>query len=109
MPDAIAPGPWFQWHIDRFHAARRASRCWPTTKPAIQAYRSGRSLGVQFHPELTVSILEGWLVDATAEELDLLEGTPEDLLAETVERQEEARPHADALVDHFLTDIARLI
>ena len=107
VPDAIAPGPWFQWHIDRFRLPEGVDVL-AHNEAGIQAFRSGRSLGVQFHPELTVSILEGWLVAASAEELDLFEGTPDDLLAETIARQEEARPHADALVDHFLSDVAHL-
>ena len=108
VPDLIAPGPWFQWHVDRFNLPDDVEVL-AHNEAAIQAYRKGRSFGVQFHPELTVSILERWLVDATHDELALLDGTPDGLLAETVERQREARPHCDALVDHYLADIARLI
>lgn len=108
VPDRIASGPWFQWHIDRFHLPDDVEVL-AHNEAAIQAYRKGRSLGTQFHPELTVSILERWLVDATHEELGLLEGTVDDLLAETHERQQEAKPHCDVLVDHFLTDVAGLL
>jgi GMP synthase-like glutamine amidotransferase len=104
---AIAPGPWFQWHVDRFHLPD-AVEVLAHNEAGTQAYRSGRSLAVQFHPELTVPILQGWLAEAPADELDLLDGTPETLLAETAQRQEEARPNADALVDHFLHDVARV-
>ena len=107
-PTAIAPGPWFQWHVDRFQLPA-AVEVLAENEACIQAFRAGRSLGVQFHPELTVSILEGWLAAATEEDLALLQGSPEDLLAETRQRQDEARPHADALVDHFLTEVAGLI
>ena len=62
---------------------------------------------MQFHPELTDEILEGWLADADEAELRHLDGTPEGLLAETAERQEQARPHTDALVDHFLARCRR--
>jgi GMP synthase-like glutamine amidotransferase len=107
VPDLIAPGPWFQWHVDRFSLPPGVDVL-AENDAAVQAFRLGRSLGTQFHPELTVSILERWLVDATHDELGLLDGTPEDLLAETVQRQEEARPHCDALVDGFLRDVADL-
>ncbi len=108
IPEAIATGPWFQWHIDRFRLPEDVDVL-AHNEAGTQAYRSGCSFAVQFHPELTASILEGWLVDAKEDELCLLQGTPEDLLAETLQRQEEARPNTDALVDHFLTDVARLI
>ncbi len=108
MPDAIAPGPWFQWHFDRFTVPDGAT---VLAQSAVgpQAFRIGRSLGLQFHPELTTSILEGWLADADEAELRHLDVSADALLEETAICQEQARPHTDALVDHFLTDIAHLI
>ena len=108
VPDLLAPGPWFQWHFDRFTVPEGATTL-ADSDSGVQAFRTGRSLGVQFHPELTTEILEGWLADADEAELRHLDGTPAGLLAETAERQEEARPHTDALVDRFLTDIAGLV
>ena len=104
----LAPGPWFQWHFDRFTVPEGATIL-ADSDSGVQAFRTGRSLGVQFHPELTTEILEGWLADADEAELRHLDGTPEGLLAETAERQEQARPHTDALVDHFLTTVAGLV
>lgn len=108
IPDVLAPGPWFQWHFDRFTVPEGATIL-AHSDSGVQAFRTGRSLGVQFHPELTSEILEGWLADADEAELRHLDGTPEGLLAETAECQEQARPHTDALVDHFLTTVARLV
>ncbi|HYF44808.1 MAG TPA: type 1 glutamine amidotransferase [Acidimicrobiales bacterium] len=102
-PELVAPGPWFQWHVDRF-LVPDGVEVLARNDAGTQAFRAGRSLGVQFHPELTVPILEGWLVAATEDELQLLDGTVDDLLAETAQRQEEARPHCNALVDGFLRD-----
>ena len=56
----VPPGPWFQWHEDRWLAppgAREIAR----TSVAPQAFVVGRSLAVQFHPELTPAQLDGWL------------------------------------------------
>ena len=107
VPDVIATGPWFQWHFDRFTVPEGATVL-AHSDVGVQAFRIGRSLGLQFHPELTATILEGWLADADAAELRHLDGTPDGLLAQTVALQEVARPHTDAIVDHFLSDIAGL-
>ncbi|MGH3165600.1 MAG: type 1 glutamine amidotransferase, partial [Trebonia sp.] len=48
----IDPGPWFQWHIDRFTVPDGVTVVARTSR-ASQAFVSGRCLGVQFHPELT--------------------------------------------------------
>lgn len=66
-PELVAPGPWFESHSDTFtpppgavELARNAS--------AVQAFRVGRSLGVQFHPEVTSSIVKAWLATEGKEE-----------------------------------------
>jgi GMP synthase-like glutamine amidotransferase len=51
-PDLIEPGPWFQWHSDRW-VLPDGIRALARTGTAEQAFTAGRSLGVQFHPELT--------------------------------------------------------
>jgi GMP synthase-like glutamine amidotransferase len=105
---AVADGPWFQWHFDRF-ALPNGATALAHGELGVQAYRIGRHLGTQFHPEITTDVLGTWLEVADEAELRHLEIAPDHLLEQTKERQEEARPHTDALVDHFLTDIARLI
>jgi GMP synthase-like glutamine amidotransferase len=58
-PDLIDPGPWFQWHFDRFELPADVPVL-ARTALANQAFAAGRSLGLQFHPELTPSVLECW-------------------------------------------------
>jgi GMP synthase-like glutamine amidotransferase len=58
-PGLIDPGPWFQWHFDRFELPASIPVLARTTL-ANQAFVAGRSLGLQFHPELTPSVLECW-------------------------------------------------
>ncbi len=106
--DAVADGPWFQWHFDRFDLPDGATAL-AHGPLGVQAYRIGHHLGTQFHPEITAEVLETWLDVADEAELRHLEIAPDHLLEATKDRQDEARPHTDALVDHFLTDIARLI
>lgn len=57
---AIAPGPWFAWHHDTFTlppGARELAR----SAEYPHAFRIGRSVGLQFHPEVTPKIVEGWV------------------------------------------------
>ncbi|WP_331766482.1 glutamine amidotransferase-related protein [Embleya sp. NBC_00896] len=102
-PALIAPGPWYQWHFDRFTVppgAREIAR----SAAGPQAYVVGRSLGVQFHPEVTPEIMTAWLEnggDTQAEELGL------DVAALRLPLPG-ARERAHALVDAFLADVAKL-
>jgi len=59
---AIAPGPWFAWHNDTFTLPPGAT---PLARSASypHAFRVGRSIGLQFHPEVTPAIVEGWIRD----------------------------------------------
>jgi GMP synthase-like glutamine amidotransferase len=105
---AVADGPWFQWHFDRFELPDGATAL-AHGPLGVQAYCIGRHLGTQFHPEITADVLETWLDVAERGVLAGLGVDPNALLADTKDRQEQARPHTEALVDHFLTDIAGLV
>ena len=103
-PDDLSPGPWFQWHYDRFSVppggveiARNAN--------GSQAFLAGRSLGLQFHPELDEALLAAWLEIGT-EELAAHGLSAPELAAETTRRQVEASARAGRLVDWFLDDVA---
>lgn len=106
-PDVVAAGPWFQWHFDRFDLPEGATAL-AHGDLGPQAYRIGRHLGTQFHPEITYEVLESWLDVAERGALTDIGVDPDALLEDTKVRQEESRPHTEALVDHFLTDIAHL-
>ena len=58
-PDAIPAGPWLLWHYQRFTVPPGATEV-ARTEHATQAFRHGRHLGLQFHPESTTDIVEGW-------------------------------------------------
>jgi GMP synthase-like glutamine amidotransferase len=99
-PDAVPAGPWLLWHYERFTTppgAREVAR----TKDATQAFRYGRHLGVQFHPESTVEIVAGW-ARKDAERLRALgieDGSG--LIAAPAERKAAARDAAFRLFDAF--------
>lgn len=58
-PELIPEGPWLQWHYDRVTlppGARELAR----SPRALQAFTQGPHVGVQFHPESTIEIVQGW-------------------------------------------------
>jgi GMP synthase-like glutamine amidotransferase len=100
-PDLVPPGPWLEWHFERFTTppgARELAR----TADAVQAFRLGPHLGVQFHPESPVDIVAGW-ARKDAERLAALgiaDGMP--LIAAPAAQQEAARASAFRLFDAFV-------
>ena len=59
VPDEIPAGPWLQWHYHRFTVPPGAELL-ATSPSGPQAFRHGRHLGVQFHPESTIEIVRDW-------------------------------------------------
>ncbi len=56
----VGHGPWFSFHDDVFTVPDDAAEL-AVSPLGPQAYRAGRCLGVQFHPEFTPAMLPGWL------------------------------------------------
>ena len=56
-PGLVPEGPWFQWHFDTFTLPPGAELI-ADSPVGPQAFSVGRSLGVQFHPEVTPEIMD---------------------------------------------------
>jgi GMP synthase-like glutamine amidotransferase len=104
-PDLVPDGPWFQWHFDSFTAPPGATVI-AENEVGTQAYLIGRSLGLQFHPEVTNEIMDSW-VAAYRHELDEHGVDPDELLAQTHERAKEHESLSRKLLDAFLEHVAR--
>jgi len=103
--ESLVPhGPWFQWHFDSFTLPDGAKLI-AESDVGPQAFTIGRSLGTQFHPEVTPEIMESW-VRAYPHELEQEGVDPQGLLDETYERAAETRGAAWRLFDAFLTRVA---
>jgi GMP synthase (glutamine-hydrolysing) len=99
-PSTVPEGPWFQWHFDTFTLPSGAQLL--ADSPAgPQAYAIGRSLGLQFHPEVTPQIMDSW-VAAYRHELDQEGVDPDQLLEDTYRRADDTRAAAWRLFDGFL-------
>ncbi len=100
----VPAGPWFQWHFDRWvvpPAAREVAR----NDVASQAFVLRRNLAVQFHPELTGAMLQGWFDNGGDAKAEAAGADPAALRAQTLVEETAARARARALVDSFL-DVA---
>ena len=102
----LSDGPWFQWHFDTFTVPPGA-RLVADSTVGPQAFAIGRSLGVQFHPEVTPEIMDQW-VSVYRHELDQEGVDPDLLLEETHRRADETRAAAWRLFDGFLARARRL-
>ncbi|HZS93997.1 MAG TPA: type 1 glutamine amidotransferase [Chloroflexota bacterium] len=103
-PDLVAEGPWFQWHFDSFTPPPGAELI-AENDAGPQAYVIGRSLGLQFHPEVTNEIMEEW-VRAFPHELEAEGVDPAELLAETQRRADATREMSRRLLERFRDTIA---
>jgi GMP synthase-like glutamine amidotransferase len=104
--ELVPEGPWFQWHFDTFTRPPGATVI-ATTDTGLQAFVAGRSLGLQFHPEVTTEIMDEW-VRVYRHELDGDGVDPDALLEETKRRADRSRTNAMQLFERFLTDVARI-
>jgi GMP synthase-like glutamine amidotransferase len=106
-PELVPEGPWFQWHFDTFTAPPGATVV-ADTDVGPQAYVIGRSMGVQFHPEVTPTIMDDW-VRVYRHELDAEGVDPDELLEQTHARADENRKTSWRLLDAFIHRVARLV
>lgn len=105
-PALVPDGPWFQWHFDSFSLPPGATLI-AESDIGPQAFVAGRSLGLQFHPEVTTQIMDDW-VREYRHELDADGVDPDSLLEETKQRATESRRLAWKLFERYLSDVARL-
>jgi GMP synthase-like glutamine amidotransferase len=106
IPASLCEGPWMQWHYDRFTVPSGATVL-AESPVGPQAMVCGRSLGVQFHPEATESIVHAWARGDGVEELQAVHLSPEQLLTSTREQLDDASRRCDDLIGWFLSDIAQ--
>jgi GMP synthase-like glutamine amidotransferase len=91
VSEGIAAGPWFHWHYEQLSVppgARELARS--AAGPA--AFRAGRHLGVQFHPEVTVEVIAAWA--RSQDQLERLGVSAAELVEESRRRAPLARQDA---------------
>jgi GMP synthase-like glutamine amidotransferase len=101
----IDAGPWLSWHFDRFTVPARVPVV-ARTALANQAFVSGRTLGLQFHPEVTDAVLESWLGSEDAARLTETGVDPQALIDQARTLADGAAARAHRLVRRFVSDVA---
>ena len=105
-PSLISKGPWFEYHWDRWQnppGAKEIAR----SSIATQAFVMGRTLGLQFHPEIDPEVLEEWLaMDGGCAEVESEGVDVAELRARTKAEAAGSEVRADDLVEKFLTRVA---
>ncbi len=103
-PALIPPGPWLHFHYDQLELPPGAVEL--ARSPAgPAAFRSGRSLGVQFHPEATPAIADAW-ARAEVAELAAIGVTPEGVAEQGRRSGAEAAASANRLFDGWWAGLA---
>jgi GMP synthase-like glutamine amidotransferase len=105
-PDLVPGGPWFQWHFDRWTLPLGATEI-ARTANSSQAFVLGRSLALQFHPEIDMKLLDLWLDDDRDGEVVDAGLSHDELRERTTELADDAATRIRGLVRGFLTHVAR--
>ena len=100
-------GPWYELHFDVF-TVPEGGELLAETSVGPQAFRFGRSLGLQFHPEVDVAHLEMWFNSGDTGRLQAAGIDTVAMMEDTATNQADARRRVGDLVDWFLHEIAEL-
>ncbi|TFV60620.1 type 1 glutamine amidotransferase [Mycobacterium sp. PS03-16] len=104
-PDLIPPGPWFEWHFDRWTVPPGAVEI-AGTAHASQAFVLDRALALQFHPEVDRALVADWLADDRDGDALRMGLDHDELLAVTDELQPDAAERLHRLVGGFLSYVS---
>jgi GMP synthase-like glutamine amidotransferase len=105
-PGLIDAGPWLSWHFDRFTVPAHVPVV-ARSALANQAFVSGRTLGLQFHPEVTDAVLQAWLGSGGDAQITELGIDPQALIEQSRTLADGAAARAHGLVRRFVFDVAR--
>jgi GMP synthase-like glutamine amidotransferase len=96
-PGLIPAGPWLEFHGDRCLLPPEATVL-ARNRFGVQAFRLGRHLAFQFHPEVDGPQLKRWLDGGGTAEAERIGLDPDQFLADTIREEPAARMRADRLV-----------
>jgi GMP synthase-like glutamine amidotransferase len=89
--DAVPPGPWFHWHYEQLSVPPGGEPL-AHSEAGPAAFRHGRHIGLQFHPEVTLEVIASW--SRSEAELAKLGVSADELRAQSEVLAPLARRHA---------------
>ena len=95
--EVIPAGPWLEFHGDRCLLPASATVL-ARNGTGVQAFRIGRHLAFQFHPEVDGPQLKRWLDAGGDDDAERLGLDPDQFMADTIREEPAARERADRLV-----------
>ncbi len=96
-PELIPPGPWLEFHHDQCLPPAEATVL-ARNDLGVQAFRLGRHLAVQFHPEVDGGQFRLWLDAGGRGEIEADGQDPDRMLAQTIAEEPGAAARAGRLV-----------
>ncbi len=103
-PNPAGPGPWMQWHHDRF-TPPPGSEVLARNDSSVQLIRIGCTVGTQFHPEVDVAHVESFLKLAPKDYLDECGVDFDQLMEETRQHEMANIKQCHAFVDWYLDEV----
>ena len=100
-PPLVPPGPWFQWHFDRFTPPPGAIEVARNSR-ATQAFVQGTAMGLQFHPEVDTALVAQWIDEDHGGDITELGLDADDMRARTAALAQGAAGRLRLLVAGFL-------
>lgn len=103
-PNPAGPGPWMQWHHDRFTPPPGAEVL-ARNESSVQLIKLGRTVGTQFHPEVDVAHVESFLRLAPADYLAECGVDFDQLMEETGQYEMANIKQCHDFVDWYLDEV----
>jgi len=100
----VGPGPWFEWHHDRFSPPPDAEIL-ATNDNAVQMYRLGTTVGTQFHPEVTERHVKTWTDLAPDSYLASYGASADKIVREVALHADHNFDQTKALIDWFVDTV----
>ena len=91
----------FHFHQDRWQLPNGAFLLATNDVCANQAFRSDKSVGIQFHPEVNLEIIKSWC-EKFGSSLEANQKTAEEIIGEYKEMAEELREQNYRILENFL-------
>jgi len=101
----LGPGPWLEWHHDRF-VPPPGAEVLAVNESSVQLIRIDKTVGTQFHPEVDEAHMAGFLAETPEGYLTQHRLREDELLADMRAHEADNIEQCHDFVDWFLDEVA---